>query len=186
MNGEGMETPRRARRSLRESSLLKPVRRIVTGFDDKRRAILVSDGIPTRIQTLSANGATCYEIWSTRGTARIDSVNAEPPEETLTWAPPARGARMQVMDVLPEGPTALVDTAPTELSPAVLGRFESVDYVIVLQGEMTLILSEAEIVVYAGNIVVQLGTPHTWANRSGRLCRIALVSVEATSEVMNT
>jgi quercetin dioxygenase-like cupin family protein len=57
-------------------------------------------------------------------------------------------------------------------------RTESVDYGIVLEGEITLIVDEGETTVHAGDIVVQRGTNHGWANRSGRNCRIAFILID--------
>ena len=58
-------------------------------------------------------------------------------------------------------------------------RTQSIDYGIVLEGEITLILDEGETTVKAGDIVIQRGTNHGWANRSGRNCRIAFILIDA-------
>jgi uncharacterized cupin superfamily protein len=65
---------------------------------------------------------------------------------------------------------------------AFMHRTETIDYGIMLQGELTLILDEGETVVRAGDIVVQRGTNHGWANRSGRPCRIAFVLIDGVFE----
>ena len=65
---------------------------------------------------------------------------------------------------------------------AFMHRTETVDYGIVLEGEITLVLDEGETVVRAGDIVVQRGTNHGWANRSGKGCRIAFVLVDGRYE----
>jgi uncharacterized cupin superfamily protein len=57
-------------------------------------------------------------------------------------------------------------------------RTESIDYGIVLEGEITLIVDEGETTVRAGDSVVQRGTNHGWANRSGRNCRIAFILID--------
>ncbi|MDQ2641348.1 MAG: cupin domain-containing protein, partial [Pseudomonadota bacterium] len=61
---------------------------------------------------------------------------------------------------------------------AFMHRTETIDYGIVLEGEVTLIMDVGETVVRAGDIVVQRGTNHGWANRSGRHCRIAFVLID--------
>jgi len=61
-------------------------------------------------------------------------------------------------------------------------RTETVDYGIVLEGEITLVMDVGETVVRAGDIVVQRGTNHGWANRSDRNCRIAFVLIDGTYE----
>ena len=57
-------------------------------------------------------------------------------------------------------------------------RTETVDYGIVIEGEITLLVDEGETLVRAGDIVVQRGTNHAWANRSGRTCRIAFILID--------
>jgi len=56
-------------------------------------------------------------------------------------------------------------------------RTESVDYGIVIEGELTLIVDKDEAVLKPGSVVVQRGTNHAWANRSGKMCRILFILV---------
>jgi len=156
------------------------VRRIVTGFDAAGRATIQSDGVPTLVYTLPGNGPTVYEIWNTR------------------QMPTAlrNGSRICVLDFLPEGRDRVSSdqaSVRTHLSCMSIAREtasggqpgqalpfagESIDYCIVLLGEMTLIREDAETVVRAGDIVVQRDTRHAWVNRSGRLCRVAFILVD--------
>ncbi len=57
-------------------------------------------------------------------------------------------------------------------------RTETIDYAIVLDGEVVLVLDQDETTVRAGDIVIQCGTNHGWANRSDRNCRIAFVLID--------
>ena len=57
-------------------------------------------------------------------------------------------------------------------------RTETIDYGIVLEGEIVLILDEEETVCRQGDIVIQRGTNHGWANRSDRNCRIAFILID--------
>jgi uncharacterized cupin superfamily protein len=56
-------------------------------------------------------------------------------------------------------------------------RTETVDYGVVIDGELTLVLDEGEVLLRPGSVVVQRGTNHAWANRSGRPCRMLFVLV---------
>lgn len=176
----------------------KPFRRVVTGHDAAGRAIIQSDAPPTRVQVLSGNGPTFYEVWNTRETpARIDRAGGEPHEAQLTLAPPRHGTRIRVLDIPPETDAmATIDAATARQHFAEIGaagasthgagpsrhpymhRTESIDYGIVLEGEITLLVDEGETTVRAGDIVVQRGTNHGWANRSGRNCRIAFILID--------
>ncbi len=177
--------------------MLKPVRRVVTGHDRDGRAIIQSDAAPTRVQVIGG-GPTFHEIWNTRETpARIDPDGAEPPEAQLMLAPPPNGTRIRVLDIPPETQEfAAIDAATARRHFAEIGaaeasthgggkprhpymhRTETIDYGIVLDGEVTLIVDEGETIVRAGDIVVQRGTNHGWANRSGRNCRIAFILID--------
>lgn len=174
------------------------MRRIVTGHDPKGRAIIVSDAPPTRVQRLGDMGPMFYEIWNTRETpARIDRSSGEPPEAQLTLAPPRHGTRIRILDIPPESEELLkLDQTAARAHFAQIGaadasthsgqgaahpfmhRTETIDYGIVIEGELTLIVDEGETLVRAGDVVVQRGTNHAWANRSGRNCRIAFVLID--------
>ncbi len=176
----------------------KAVRRIVTGHNTKGHAVIQSDGAPDRIQVLSGSGPTFYEIWNTRETpARIDRASPEPPEAKLTLPPPKNGTRIRVLDIPPEsaalktmdaaaarkhfaeiGAPEASTLGTTNARHAYMHRTESIDYGIVLEGEITLIVDEGETKVSAGDIVIQRGTNHSWANRSGKNCRIAFILID--------
>lgn len=57
-------------------------------------------------------------------------------------------------------------------------RTKTVDYGIILSGEVWLVLDREETLVRAGDIVIQRGTNHAWANRSDKPCRIAFVLID--------
>jgi len=176
----------------------KPVRRIVTGHNAAGRAIIQSDAVPDRVQVLSGAGPTFFEIWNTRESpARIDRSSGEPAEDKLTLAPPPGGTRIRILDIPPESAEfAKIDTATARKHFAEMGapgvltadhgpsrhpymhRTQTIDYGIVLEGEITLIVDEGETLVRAGDIVVQRGTNHGWANRSGKNCRIAFILLD--------
>jgi len=59
-------------------------------------------------------------------------------------------------------------------------RTETVDYGIVLEGELVLIMDEGETTVKAGDVVVQRGTNHGWSNRSNQNCRIAFILIDGS------
>ncbi|MEA3180152.1 MAG: hypothetical protein QOI59_3675 [Gammaproteobacteria bacterium] len=173
-------------------------RRIVTGHNAAGLAIIQSDAPPPRVKKLGATGPTFYEVWNTTDTpAPIDRSSGEPPEKELTLAPPRRGTRIRVLDIPPEtDETRNISPEEAREHFAEIGaakalrhgsgaarhpfmhRTETVDYGIVLEGEIVLIVDEGETLVKAGDIVVQRGTNHGWANRSGKNCRIAFILID--------
>jgi hypothetical protein len=178
-----------------------PFRRIVTGHNALGKAIIQEDGPPPRVQRVGGeHGPVFYEIWNTLETpARIDRASGEPPEDRIVLPPPRNGTRIRVLDFPPEHESLQKITAeearahfaeiaaPEAASHTGSGsrhvfmhRTETIDYGIVLEGEIALILDEGETTVRAGDIVIQRGTNHGWANRSGRNCRIAFILIDGS------
>jgi mannose-6-phosphate isomerase-like protein (cupin superfamily) len=175
------------------------VRRIVTGHDAAGRAVIQDDGPVPRVQRIGgARGPTFFEVWNTQETpARIDRASGEPAEHGVLLLPPKNGTRIRVLDI-PAEDASIADVSPEQAAAhfaevgaagasshavarsrhAFMHRTETVDYGIVLEGEITLLLDEGETVVRAGDIVIQRGTNHGWANRSGRNCRIAFILID--------
>lgn len=173
-----------------------PVRRIVTGHDAQGRAIIQEDGAVPRVQRVGGEiGPLFHEVWNTRATpAPIDAASGEPAEEGIKLAPPANGTRIRVLDIPPEGDklenlteedrrahfaeVGAGDAVAQSDRHAFMHRTETIDYGIVLEGEITLIMDEGETVCRAGDIIVQRGTNHGWANRADTNCRIAFVLID--------
>ena len=176
-------------------------RRVVTGHTAAGRSTIASDGPPEREQRMALHGATLREIWNTRTSpAPIGRIASEPREEGVTLAPPRGGTRIRLCDFDPERhdfdekerAAALSDFAAiggadafrggADGSHAMMHRTETVDYGIVLEGEIVLVLEETETLLRAGDVVVQFGTNHAWSNRSGKRCRMAFVLVDGSFE----
>jgi len=183
------------------SSEYKPVpfRRIVTGHDAQGRAVILEDAPPPRVQRIGGpHGPLFFEVWNTRETpAHIDAASGEPPEAGIQLAPPRNGTRIRVLEVPPED-VSIASLTPDEARAhfaevgaadaashkgsaskhAFMHRTETIDYGIVLEGEITLILDEEETVARAGDIIIQRGTNHGWANRGSVPCRIAFILID--------
>lgn len=181
-----------------------PVRRVVTGHDVAGRAIIQEDGPVPRIQRVGGpHGPLFFEVWNTLATpAPIDAASGEPAEEGVQLAPPEGGTRIRVLDIPPDD-ASFASLSPEQIKAhfaevgasdaplqdgsvarhAFMHRTETIDYGIVLEGELTLIMDVGETVVRAGDIIIQRGTNHGWANRSGRHCRIAFILIDGKYEL---
>ena len=179
----------------------KPVRRIVTGHDAAGNAIIQEDGPVPRVRRVGGDfGPLFHEVWNTQATpAPIDAASGEPEEAGILLAAPENGTRIRILDIPPEG-DAIRTMTPEEAQAhfaevgaghaskasragarhALMHRTETIDYGIVLEGELVLIMDEGETTVRAGDIVIQRGTNHGWANRSDRNCRICFVLIDGT------
>jgi mannose-6-phosphate isomerase-like protein (cupin superfamily) len=176
----------------------KTFRRIVTGHDADGKAIVLSDASPDRTYMIGGpKGAKFHEVWSTiQSPASIDSNSGEPEETSLVLAPPKGGTRIRVIDFPPEGEEIRnltkdeankhfksmggedASKASQNAPHPLMHRTQTIDYGIVLEGELTLILDRGETTIKAGDIIIQRGTNHAWANRSGKICRVAFILID--------
>jgi mannose-6-phosphate isomerase-like protein (cupin superfamily) len=174
-----------------------PIHRVVTGHDAHGKAIVASDGpLPSVVEIAAIPGTVFHEIWSTAGMpARVDNGD-DPTTGPLTLPPPGHGTRIRCVDIPPDSDEFLAhgaarmkeaftqvgdakaSTVKTDSPHPLMHRTESIDYGIVIDGEMTLVLDDSEVLLKPGSVVVQRGTNHAWANRSGRPCRMLFVLVD--------
>ena len=148
-------------------------RRVVTGHDKSGKSIVLSDGLPPIGLKFPERGVAFFEIWSTNASpAPLSAAEAEPTHELVELAPKSRGTVIRILDFLPGFSKESSGTRPF------IHRTETVDYGIVLEGEIFLLLDESEVHLKAGDVVVQRGTDHAWENRSDRPARMAFVLVD--------
>ena len=175
---------------------LPAIHRVVTGHRADGRAIVIENGPLPRVEELAAiPGTVFHEVWCTTGSPAPVDNGPDPTLGPLSLPPPPLGTRMRFVDIPPDTPEFLAhgaarmkeafsqigDVAASTVqanSPhPLMHRTESVDYGVVIDGEMTLVLDEGEVLLRPGSVVVQRGTNHAWANRSGRPCRMLFVLV---------
>ena len=140
-------------------------RRIVTGHDASGRSVVLSDG--PNPKTLDIGTAAFHEVWIVdQVPAAIDGTEPEPTDRPVRTPPPANGAMVRFTEM-----------APGAESP--MHRTETVDVGVVLEGETWLLLDDgSETRVGVGDAVVQRGTNHAWANRSGQPVRMVFVLID--------
>jgi len=175
--------------------VIKPVRRVVTGHDAHGKAIVLADGQPpVVIGSPMQKGLAFHEIWNTDATpSEIAAQFDEPTKRHSGTAPPKNGTVIRFVDLPPEGPDGpeLDKEQARELFSVVglaenadhhkagrhplMHRTESVDYGIVLSGEIVLLLDDSEVCLKEGDVVVQRGTIHAWTNRTKEICRMAFI-----------
>jgi mannose-6-phosphate isomerase-like protein (cupin superfamily) len=169
------------------------IRRIVTGVDARGGAVIVHDGPALHTVERPAMSVESTLVWVTDETPVDLSKRGDPAEREIGVAPPAGGSILRVVDFLPD-PNRKLDNAgfleqmglahgtgsgaPTARHPF-MHRTKSIDYAIILQGEIDMLLDEGEVHVSAGDILIQRGTNHAWVNRSNALCRIAFILIDA-------
>ena len=178
-----------------------PIHRVVTGHDADGKAIVASNGpLPSVIEISALPGTVFHEVWSTSATAAPVDNGADPTLGPLMLPPPKQGTRMRFVDIPPDTAEFLAQgagqmkdafaqigdekasTVKAHSPHPLMHRTESIDYGVVIEGEMTLVLDDSEVLLKAGSVVVQRGTNHAWANRSGRPCRMLFVLLDGAYE----
>lgn len=147
-------------------------RRVVTGHDASGVSIVVSDSIVPVHRFMPQDGVGFYEIWQTEDAPAIilPVEPDDPTQRTLRVPPEPRGTKIRINQFFPGHLTADGRQSP-------IHRTESVDYGIVLEGEIVLVLDDSEVTLRAGDVVVQRGTDHAWANRTDSVCRVAFILI---------
>ena len=152
----------------REKTDHRPVRRVVTGHDSNKIATVLIDA-PATNKKFQPSGTVSTLIWATDCTPadiamgeRVEDMGAR----MLGTAPPPNGTRFTVND-FPPG------------NNAVMHRTDTVDYVLVLSGEIDMVTDQSTIKLKAGDVMVQRGTNHAWVNRGTEVARVAFVLIDA-------
>jgi hypothetical protein len=180
---------------------LPPVRRVVSGYDAAGRSVFLEDG-PAAVRTNPARpGLRSSAVWAT-GRLPVHVDDADRSAEVRGIMPPPGGSVLKIIDLPPEPddpaeraralaeakerirragvhPEHGVRRHPDAAHPG-MHETDSIDYAIVLSGEVYAIMDQGEKLLKAGDVLIQRGTNHAWSNRSGQYCRIAFVLVEAT------
>ena len=140
------------------------IRRVVTGHDAAGKAVVTIDEISQNLRN-DRPGCEAAVIWST---ARMPADNMEPGDPALRVSSTSleKGTVFRIIDYAP-------GVAPRN------HRTLSIDYAVVLSGEIHMRLDSAEVHLHAGDVVVQRGTIHNWENRGKEICRIAFILIGA-------
>lgn len=163
----------------------RPVRRIVTGENAAGRSFFVSDG-PTPNHTTDPGSPPAQVVWVT-GEAAAAGPDPAPAGHPFAFHSKG-GSLLRVVDFPPDaqydqGQLArfLDEHGVRDGSGARHFWFHktmSLDYAIVLEGEIHALMDEGETLMRAGDILVQRATNHSWSNRSGKTCRMAFVLLD--------
>src|SRR5262249_34470162 len=176
----------------------KPVRRIVTVDDAGGKSVAIEDGPVGDVRTDPARpGFVSRRVWVTDKTP----VGIKRAREALALPhriePPQRGSICRIVTFPPDTAfrgkvggaagaaslRAMGSPAASTYSPKAphpyMQKTRTLDFCVILDGEITLVLDTEEVHLAAGDTVVQRGTNHAWSNRSDRPCTIAISSHDA-------
>jgi hypothetical protein len=174
--------------------MLRTIRRIVTGHDSLGKSVIVSDGPSPHVLTLPGRpdfGLT--NLWVTDGSPASNEGNADAADRPVVLEPPTGGTIFRVVEFPPE---KVVGAFDRKAAFAAMGAADAmdpdgsrhpgmhttatVDYAIVLSGEIYALMDDGETLMKAGDCLVQRGTNHAWSNRGDAPCLVAFILVSAT------
>ena len=136
------------------------IRRIVTGHDSNGKAIVTAD--QPIDAAVSGVGASAAVLWKTV-ISPVDLTDAsDGAQKASGFAPPPQGSIFRVVEFPPNNPLHMHAT-------------ETIDYGIVLEGEINMDLDDSTVHLKAGDVAIQRATMHAWVNRGDKPCRVAFI-----------
>jgi quercetin dioxygenase-like cupin family protein len=163
---------------------------VVTGHDERGKAVVVIDGAAPNAKARQG-GIVSTLLWVTDETPADMAGWADRADRTIGVPPPPRGSIFRIVDFPPVGDEVKsIDNAAyvreMGIHPAgapgrhpYTHRTKSVDYAIVLSGEVDMLLDDSQVHLKAGDVLVQRGTIHNWVNRGTEPCVMGFVLVDA-------
>lgn len=174
------------------------VRRVVTGHDANGKAVVLSDG-PAPFVHPNPTDPDWHstDVWRTHDTPAPVVIRAA--ESTLgprRQMPARNGTVIRINSFPPDG-EAIAKMTPADAKKAfaalgnetastfgrggrhpMMHRTETIDYAIILSGEIDMLLDDIDVHLTEGDVVVQCGTNHAWVNRSLKPCRVAFILID--------
>lgn len=169
-------------------------RRVVTGHDALGRSVILMDGgAPNSFFLEKAGGLQLTELWETASAPADNSGTEDAANRPRRIEPADSGTVFRIIEYPPDS-VRLKTLDPEAYYPSMgvahgaepakkrhpgTHRTNTVDYAIVLSGEIYAVMDEGEVLLRAGDCLIQRGTSHAWSNRTGEPCVIAFVLVAA-------
>ena len=179
--------------------MVRPFRRVITGHDAHGKAVFLYDGEAQKVQPAPRPGVVSTLFWTTDKTPAALVDDRDMADRTTGITPPKIGSIFRVVEYSPD--TTVKHMSDQERAWKAesggrkiagegiqmkaddrhhgMHRTESIDYAIILSGEIYLILDESEKLLKAGDMVVQQGTWHAWSNRGTEPCHIVFILIGA-------
>ena len=166
------------------------IRRVVTGTTAEGESCIVFDGPPPRVVEQPGRGLTFYELWATDGLRTGQRNEQDAGARNPEHHPPPGGTKFRIVEFFPDDSRKTADVAADleRIGAAAIAvanadptfhKNETVDYNIILSGEIYAKTDSGEVLLKTGDVLIQRGTAHTWSNRSGTPCIYASIMVSA-------
>ena len=169
------------------------IRRVLTGHDSDGKSIIMTDGIaPNVLEMESMPGLALTDLWETNGAPASNEGNADAAERKVHLEPPKNGTILRIVEFPPDSQwrqsadarkacnsIGAGHASDRHSADPMMHKTSTVDYIVVLKGEIWAIMDRGETLLKAGDILVQRGTNHSWSVRTSEPCVVAAVLVSA-------
>lgn len=173
--------------------MAQAIRRVVTGHDEAGRSVFIADGTAASVKEMeSMPGLALTDLWETRGTPADNRGNDDAAERPVVLEPPPGGTIFRIVEFPPDsawrdgadGAEAFASIGAGHAADAgsddpMMHKTSTVDYLVVLRGEIWALLEEGEVCLRQGDVMIQRGTNHSWSVRTEEPCLVAAVLVNA-------
>jgi quercetin dioxygenase-like cupin family protein len=173
----------------------RDIRRVITGHDGDGKSLVIIDETMTadRGHVLTPEGqpnVRLSDVWISRAIPDNNTGNDDTVEEKVTLEPPPGGAVFRTLEIPPDSERnfdqmrryfdqmGASERLDGQKHPG-MHKTNTVDYLIVISGEVWLILDQEEVLLKQGDTCVQRGTLHAWSNRADKPCTLAGILLDA-------
>jgi len=169
------------------------MRRVVTGHDKKGRSVFLQDGLAKNIKEMaSMPGLALTDLWETGDAPASNEGKEDAAKRPVRLEPPKGGTIVRIVEFPPD--SAWRDKADANAAFNSIGaghakdkhnadpmmhKTSTVDYIIVLKGQIYAIMEKGETLLKEGDILIQRGTNHSWSVRGKKPCIVAAILVSA-------
>lgn len=169
------------------------IRRILTGHDAEGRSTIIADGFAQNVKEIPGiPGLALTDLWETAGAPASNEGHADAAARPVRLEPPPNGTIFRVVEFPPDaawrkrsGAHVAFDsigaghTQDRGSHDAMMHKTSTVDYAIVLKGEIHAVMEKGETLMRAGDVLVQRGTNHSWSVRGNKPAVVAFILVSA-------
>jgi mannose-6-phosphate isomerase-like protein (cupin superfamily) len=172
-----------------------PIRRVVTGKDSSGKAIAMIDAVATSVLRREELGITNTLLWVTDSIPADLSNQDDAANKKVGVVAPPGGTIFRVVEFAPEREAKADDETRLRIMQGIglapegnprgmprnpaMHRTKTIDYALILSGEIDMLLDDSEVHLKAGDVVIQRGTNHAWVNRGNQPCQVAFVMLDA-------
>jgi len=173
------------------------MRRVVTGHDEEGKSIVVLDGPPAK--SIGEDIGGLFELWNTDGNLINTKDRIDRADDEILLSPPKNGSKFRYFQINPTPEGVPMDVLQnmaadafekigashhridTSKHPA-MHKTDTIDYIILLEGDVTLILDKEEVDIKPHDVVVQRGTNHAWVNNGNNPALLIAVLIDSDLE----